>query len=83
MVGILGSFGLLVVRYDKTRSIFKFHGMFDFDVNNDFLEQAVGSTGLDFNSLLRANWAAVPHSIPVIALAFVYQVRHTHIQSMS
>jgi tyrosine-specific transport protein len=46
VVGILGSFGLLV---------------------------AVGSTGLDFNSLLRANWAAVPHSIPVIALAFVYQ----------
>lgn len=46
VVGILGSFGLLV---------------------------AVGSTGLDFNSLLQANWVAVPHSIPVIALAFVYQ----------
>lgn len=46
VVGILGSFGLLVT---------------------------VGSSGLDFNSLLTANWVAVPHSIPVIALAFVYQ----------
>lgn len=39
-----------------------------------FLEQGVASGGLDYNSLLRANFAAVPHSIPVIALAFVYQV---------
>ncbi|CAK9261617.1 unnamed protein product [Sphagnum jensenii] len=31
------------------------------------------SGGLEFNSLLRANFAAVPRSIPVIALAFVYQ----------
>ena len=39
-----------------------------------FLEQGVASGGLDYNALLRANFAAVPHSIPVIALAFVYQV---------
>lgn len=37
--------------------------------------QGVASGGLDWNALLRANFAAVPHSIPVIALAFVYQVR--------
>jgi tyrosine-specific transport protein len=32
------------------------------------------SGGLEFNLLLHANFAAVPRSIPVIALAFVYQV---------
>jgi len=31
------------------------------------------SGGLEFKSLLHANFAAVPQSIPVIALAFVYQ----------
>jgi hypothetical protein len=32
------------------------------------------SGGLGFRSLLHANFAAVPQSIPVISLAFVYQV---------
>jgi tyrosine-specific transport protein len=31
------------------------------------------SGGLGFRSLLHANFAAVPQSIPVISLAFVYQ----------
>jgi tyrosine-specific transport protein len=37
-------------------------------------DQGAASRGLEFNSLLHANFAAVPQSIPVIALAFVYQV---------
>jgi hypothetical protein len=36
-------------------------------------DQGAASGGLEFNSLLHANFAAVPRSIPVIALAFVYQ----------
>ncbi|CAK9261203.1 unnamed protein product [Sphagnum jensenii] len=36
-------------------------------------DQGAPSGGLEFKSLLHANFAAVPQSIPVIALAFVYQ----------
>jgi hypothetical protein len=37
-------------------------------------DQGAASGGLGFRSLLHANFAAVPQSIPVISLAFVYQV---------
>ncbi|CAK9863592.1 unnamed protein product [Sphagnum jensenii] len=37
------------------------------------VDQGAPSGGLEFKSLLHANFAAVPQSIPVIALAFVYQ----------
>jgi hypothetical protein len=37
-------------------------------------DQGAPSGGLEFKSLLHANFPAVPQSIPVIALAFVYQV---------
>jgi hypothetical protein len=37
-------------------------------------DQGAASGGLEFRSLLHANFAAVAQSIPVISLAFVYQV---------
>jgi hypothetical protein len=36
--------------------------------------QVVASGNLQWSSLLEANFAAAPQSIPIIALSFVYQV---------
>jgi len=36
--------------------------------------QVVASGNLHWSSLLEANFAAAPQSIPIIALSFVYQV---------
>jgi tyrosine-specific transport protein len=42
--------------------------------------QAVASGDLHWDALLKANFEAVPMSIPIIALSFVYQVTSPNLQ---
>jgi hypothetical protein len=44
------------------------------DNNLMWYTQVVASGNLQWSSLLEANFAAAPQSIPIIALSFVYQV---------